>query len=215
MPGSQRPARTLTGLRTASLRAALALMMAVTSLGAQEVREAAAMVDAVGSTGDTLEASGRASLAPGARVRITTPVARSPVTGWVDRIDSDTVFLVGKKGRLLPGIPLSSVTRLEVKRREGTEKKGIAPGAVVGGLFGGAIGLAAGRAGEPDCRRDEFLCFKGLSTAAGLSLGLTIGVVAGGLIGWAASPSGWVDVPLRPLQVGARTPAVRMRLEVR
>lgn len=181
--------------------------------GTVEVTPSPASVDS--STGITLaSARGQPLLRVGSRVRVRTrDDASDALLGWVERLDAETITLAGTDEEVLLPVKLTHVRRIEVKAVEGTKKRGMQTGVILGSLVGGTVGLLIGASAEPDCSPASWLCYEGLSTIVGAMTGAVAGMAVGGLIGWAVSPDGWVDVPLpgveaRPEGVGIAARAV-------
>jgi hypothetical protein len=133
-------------------------------------------------------------LVPGAEVRVTAPAASLkavPAVFW--RVDGDSLRLFHSTTDTLPWVvPLSQVTRLEVKaRREGVAGASIVIGALAGALAGAAIGSSQGGPWAPL----GAMLYGGLCALPGAMIGLMVGNL---------SEQRWVPVPLEVLRAAER-----------
>jgi len=143
-----------------------------------------------------------ASLAPGARVRITAPDQRlKNEVGGVEAVQGDSLVFVAKGSR--QAIALTDVTRIEISagRRKQLLKHmgiGLAAGAVTGGVIGAVTYEECVPEGFLDCllasdnRGEE-------AVLGGAMLGV-VGLVAGTVAGLIRRPERWESVEL-PLAV--------------
>jgi hypothetical protein len=140
------------------------------------------------------------------RVRITAPaIVKSPVEGWIDRIDAHTLTLTRKQGPAVT-LPLGAIVRIERpngKRwsRLGAAVLGLAAGAVGGNRWGA---LSAGNCvpRPPVIATGPYGgdIFHGLDCAIGGSISIVMGTVGGGvagaLVGGLLPNQRWTTVPL-------------------
>lgn len=143
----------------------------------------------------------------GAKVRVTTSGQTRPFVGWTRRSgDRDRLRLIRERDYEVVAVSRSSIRRLEVSEsRSGWEQA--APGMIVGGLAGLAIGLSV--TDTHSCAPDSTSLCRALSDlskvekVAGAVYGTGLGVLAGGLLSWAIVPAEkWTDVPVAELTVG-------------
>jgi hypothetical protein len=142
-------------------------------------------------------------VAPGARVRVSTPAA-GRIVGTLLRATTDSVVVEVASGSSV-AFPAGGISRLELSagvQRHGWKGAGI--GLLVGAGVGGVIGLATYRRTECDePLLDLFVCSfvdrtsREVTVIADAAMVGTLGAVAGALIGHAARES-WVRVPLLP-----------------
>ena len=140
-------------------------------------------------------------VAPGARVRVSTPAA-GRIVGTLLRASTDSVIIGVASGSSV-AFPAAGVSQLELSagvQRHGWKGAGI--GLLVGAGVGGVIGLATYRRTECDEPiLDLFVCSfvdrtsRDVTVIADAAMVGTLGAVAGALIGHAARES-WVRVPL-------------------
>ena len=172
---------------------------------------------------DTLAGQGArtaGSLAPGARVRITSAGAEPRIATVVSHA-GDTLLVRWPEFANAVAVPLAGVSRLEVSTgRHRRVLKGLMWGSVAGGATGALVGAATY---EP-CEATEFLgCFlepenRMQSAAWGSLVGVTLGLVVGGFAGLAPRER-WQSVPLDArrvsLAVTPRAYATRVGVSVR
>jgi hypothetical protein len=142
------------------------------------------------------------------RVRVTSSAVPSGrAVGTLVGVDERTVTLrpSGKKEHVR--LDKSAITHLEVSRRRGNRGKAIGLGFLAGAVVGGAIG----HADEQDCRPEDFLCMRGVSTAAGVVIGAPVGALIGLAVShgerWESTSSDGLHVAIAPTKGGG---AVRL-----
>ena len=149
---------------------------------------------------DTLAGQGArtaGSLAPGARVRITTAGAERRIATLVSQT-GDTLLVRWPEFANAVPVPLAGVSRLEVSTgRHRRVLKGLMWGTVAGGATGALIGAATYEPCEPTGFLDCFLEPENrMQSAAWASLvGGTLGLVVGAFAGLAPHER-WQSVPL-------------------
>ena len=123
----------------------------------------------------------------GARIRVTAPsVFSDRIVGTVVSWESGQLVLDALRGTLT--FPIDSIIKLEISRGK---KSYVEEGALIGLLVGGISGyLGCGRVIKP--------CDKRALAAAILAVP---GVVLGAIVGAAASPTIWEEVPASQLRV--------------
>lgn len=129
----------------------------------------------------------------GDRVRVTAPGrGLHNLTGTFRTVRADTLVLDSLR------VPRASVTRLEVSRGR---KSNEGPGAVVGVVVGGLLGVVGGATG---CAGDGFTMATGQCALSVLGGGVVVGLVGlvfGQEIGRSIKTDRWEQVPLDQLRV--------------
>lgn len=143
----------------------------------------------------------------GARIRVTrggpTP---GQVTGSVERIASDTLWLASGRHAEPVAVPFGTIQRLEVSRGRRS--------AVGGALVGGAIGAGLGATGMLVWAASScFSATSGHCPTGGTAAGITVGSAALGAVVGAAVMRGerW---SLMPLTRGRQVPGGGLALEI-
>ncbi len=133
---------------------------------------------------------------PGDRVRVTAANLNiREFEGRLRRLHNDSVVVRPEYGGAPPVvIPLSSLTRLEIRRRESRADAGGAYGALAGAAIG--VGSAASLCSSIDCEESTgvlYLIFGGGGALAGL--------VIGSIVGAQITTERWEEIPLDRLRV--------------
>jgi hypothetical protein len=146
-------------------------------------------------------------LAPGARVRVTTP-ATGRIVGTVVSAEDDSLRVALASGSSL-AIPRSGFSGLELSTgTKGQGWRGAGIGLLVGAGIGGAVGLATYRRSE--CYDDPvegFFCdlvnhtSRSVTVASDAAVGGLAGVIVGALLGQAAGREQWLPVTLAGMGV--------------
>ena len=159
----------------------------------------------------TLAAQQAPTLAPGSRVRITTPTGR--VIGTLESIDSSTIIVRRRDGRAA-NLGRVQGTRVDVSAGPGTCSPGHRGTCIAVGFLGGtALGVAAGAIAVGNCNTD--LCE--LYYLVTVPAGALVGTVVGAVVGW----EHWnaADLPVRltlaPNVPNGLEPSRSLRLGVR
>ena len=119
------------------------------------------------------------TLAPGTRVRVTTPDGR--VVGTLESIDSATIVVRRQNGRTA-NLPMGRGTRVDVSGGPGTCSPGHRGTCVLVGFLGGAaLGVGVGAGAASNCGEDP-LCglYYLITVPAGALVGTIVGAVVGG-----------------------------------
>lgn len=131
-----------------------------------------------------------AQLAPGARVRITSPsLVPSVETGRLLAVRSDTLVLQADRSTTPMALPFPSVTKVELSH--GTHRSTVA-GMLLGILAGGATGAAVGAAMPTDGKGINF--GHGGDAALMALPGALLGGTIGALLGTAHQSERWESV---------------------
>jgi len=132
-------------------------------------------------------------LAPGDRIRVTSPPPlESRFSGWFEGVESDSILRVrlSRRDAALPVYP-RQVGSIEVSAGSHRHVLG---GAVTGLLLGAVVGLAIGRS-EPDPSVDlpyvGPVTMQGLNQSEGLVVGAGVGLVTGAVIGYLVRGERW------------------------
>jgi hypothetical protein len=128
-------------------------------------------------------AQGAEQLVPGVRVRLRAPAAFSgELTATAIRRANDTLYVADARG-LQVAVPFASISRLEINRG-----KDRGHGALIGALWGGAIGFAMGAFGDSNPPET--------SRAQNMAEGALGGALIGAGIGAAVGSDRWQRVEL-------------------
>ena len=141
-------------------------------------------------------------LAPGARVRVTTP-ATGRVVGTVVSTEDDSLRVALAGGSALV-VPRSTLSGLELSAgRKGQGWRGAGIGLLVGAGIGGVIGFATYRRSECyDNPVEGFFCdlvnqtSRSVTVSSDAALGGLAGAIVGALVGQASGREQWVPVTL-------------------
>ena len=143
-----------------------------------------------------LPAEDAVGLSPGARVRVTAlRLAPEPLAGTMESSSGQSIVLRIEDPELAVTVPAADITRLQLSRGRDRGKSALIGGAI-GGVLGavGVVTLCYALGGDCD---DKAIAAK--YGAAGLGLGLVLGA--------AAAPERWEDVPSDRIHVSiAPTP---------
>ena len=136
----------------------------------------------------------------GERVRVWTSLRRVGTFGTLSRWHADSLA-VSSSGEET-WIPLTSVTRLEVRRAKYSRRATVALGAGAGLVVGALGGAGLGALGH--CS-DQTVCSQGGAAVGAVIFGGT-GLVLGAVFGWFFNVHSWQEVPLDQLEVSFVTP---------
>ena len=118
------------------------------------------------------------TLAPGSRVRVSTPDER--VVGALAAIDGASIVVRRKDGSL-DSLPMTPRTRLDVSGGPGLCSPGRRGTCVAVGFLGGAaLGAVVGAVAVPDCSDELCVLVYFVTVPAGALVGTIVGAVLGG-----------------------------------
>jgi hypothetical protein len=143
--------------------------------------------------------------ANGARLRVTLKGIPTTLTGRLEQLAADTLYLrvTDWQGDTLSRIPLSLVQTAEMS--QGRHSKA-ATGALLGGVIGAVAGYAAGDKSPGAIFRKDAVAAFGWLTGTGV----------GALVGWQFHSEKWTDVPVASLRVAPVGPvSIGLRIDLR
>lgn len=163
------------------------------------------------TSGASLAGQAPSRVAADARIRVTTIVppsgTRELVVGDLVAVDSQAIVLRRAAGGDLLTVPLSIVSRLEMRRQPPRAKYSTALGAAIGLAAGFLVGEAAAsvvRSTPDELPRDPETHARDRRRARRLVIGSSlVGVVGGAVVGFNSGRERWTEVVLLP-QFGAR-----------